>query len=294
MAEGNYPQYVYDIQYAHEHALQTADVTILRPREDSQKSDALWVIFLHGGAWNDPAQDKTEPRLAIENLLSSPDHKHMVEQIAGFASINYGLSPRPDQPNDAAERNFMHPKHLEDALEGIKFVAREYEMHRWMIIGHSCGATMLFQLAMKLLPTEKGGSSGFGPSVNKPVALCGLEGIYDLPLLVENHKEISYYAKFATNAFGPNQAQWIKVSPRNGDPQTILEDTKVCVIGHSREDELVEWPQVDVMMDRLRSADKDQKVKLLMLKGKHDEIWRLGTGLEKAIVYTVEQLQQKS
>jgi len=302
----SYPFHRRGIRYGNDHALQTLDVFIpaaLDPSAD--RTSKVWLIFIHGGAWCDPDQSSTELQPALQLLYpgalsAGPASKQettkaLEHRVAGYASINYGLSPRPGEYTANPSRNRAHPEHLQDLVKAMRFLRREYRVgahDAWdfVAMGHSCGATMIFQLAMGVLPAEEGGESGFGVDVKKPVALVGLEGLYDLPLMIENHQEIPYYRAFVASAFGYDEGLWKRVSPVSSDAGMLWKDTKCVILGMSEQDELVEWGQVEVMSRHVNKSgenERDQVFKLLKLTGRHDEIWSKGVGIIKALKTTL-------
>jgi kynurenine formamidase len=285
-------------KYGTNHALQTLDIYLPRPLSESPTSKTIWVVFLHGGAWVDPAQDKTELRPAIDILLG---HEKRIERIAGFASINYGLSPRPgyeDESEGDKSRSARHPQHLQDVQKALRWLKRVYNVggagnngeYDWIIVGHSCGATMAFQLAMKLLPLHDDSDAGFGPAIRKPLALVGLAGLYNLPALIHNHSDEPYYRAFVASAFGDDEKVWVEASPVNGDPETILRGLRAVIIGQSLDDGLVEMEQGRVMSEKLNDWQNAASVIEVRLEGTHDEIWQGGVGVVRGIEPVIERL----
>jgi hypothetical protein len=61
------------------------------------------------------------------------------------------------------------------------------------------------------------------------------------------------------------------------------------VVGHSREDELVEWQQAVSMMEVLRREGKGTEF-LVEVKGKHQEVVTGGVGIEICVARCVEEL----
>lgn len=301
MSPPSFPIIERGVKYADEHDRQTLDIFIPHPLNPSQdRNSRVWLIFIHGGAWCDPCQTSAELQPAL-NLLypeGSLGHDFATQQwikqardrIAGYASINYGLSPRPGDPSNEESRNVRHPRHLLDVVKALHWLGREYDVGTetgWMYIlmGHSCGATIAFQLAIGLLK-EDGGESGFGKGVERPIGLVGLEGLYDLPLLVKNHNDEEFYREFVESAFPGGERVWRDVSPVSADRDRFWEDVRVVILGMSREDELVEWEQVEVMrraVDPIRGRESKGKLKLLELDGRHDEAWEKGMGVLRAL-----------
>ena len=126
--------------------------------------------------------------------------------IAGFASINYRLSPYPSHPSDPSSpsdpsRNAKHPNHIHDVLNAIRLLQKEYGFgERYLLVGHSCGATLAFQVAM-----IRRGEGPYKPGYEKPVGVLGVEGVYDMVALRDNHKEEAVYQEIIENVFGTDE-----------------------------------------------------------------------------------------
>ena len=314
MTSTTYPLFRPAVPYAHEHSLQTLDICIPRPLDSiSDRSNKVWLVFIHGGAWCDPEQTSAEIEPALKLLLLSNDNDRtkpgslddkatlyasIMGHIVGFASINYGLSPKPGDASDDPARQKRHPDHLQDVIKALDWLRREYDVGaykrkegwEYIVMGHSCGATMLFQLVMGLV--SEGGDSGFGTEIENPTALVGLEGLYDLPLLVRNHEQVPYYRAFVKSAFGENEEFWREASPVNGVGRHVWERVRVIVLGMSWEDELVEWEQVQVMKHKLQilSQGDERQFRLVELSGGHDVCWSQGVGIINALAATLEAL----
>lgn len=83
------------------------------------------------------------------------------------------------------------------------------------------------------------------------------------------------------------------VSPTSGEYEESWPDGRVVVLAHSREDELVEWEQVDLMERALKAqgwdgASTERRLDLIELKGKHDQVWEEGKELARAIEAIME------
>ncbi|KAK5120565.1 hypothetical protein LTR85_006221 [Meristemomyces frigidus] len=293
-ATEGFPQYRKDVQYSRESSLNTLEYCIPRPTTRGTKQ--VWVIYVHGGAWLDPEIDASSFDKAQELLFKS----HMIEHIAGFASINYRLSPYPSHARDPSHpsdpaRNARHPDHINDVLAAILHLQETFRFEeRYILVGHSCGASLVFQVAMKRYwGSQYESTLALELNVVPPVAILGVEGLYDLPALVEFHSKEPFYREFVANAFGRDASTWPSVSPTAGDYENSWQDGKLAVLAHSREDELVEWAQVDHMHKALKSqgfdeASGDRRLKLVELCGKHDEVWQDGLELARAIEATVQ------
>lgn len=290
-----WPQYS-TVSYSDNSKLNTLQICIPRPTSTNRKQ--LWIVYIHGGAWFDPDQTSATFDRAQDILLRSS----IVQRVAGFASINYRLSPSPSHstnPSNPADpsRNAQHPDHINDVLAGILHLQETYRFDdRYVLVGHSCGATLALQVAMKRYwGSQYESTLALELNVVPPRAILGIEGLYDLPALVKYHVKEPLYRNFTESAFGPNEDAWAAVSPSNSDLAQSWEDGELVVVAHSREDELVEWEQPELMMKSLASQgfgdSGRRRAKLLELKGKHDQVWEDGDEVARAIEWTVQELK---
>jgi kynurenine formamidase len=177
--------------------------------------------------------DSTSFTSTVKSLRQSP----YVPHISGFASLNYRLSTPPllpqfvefVQPENPA-RNAKHPAHLNDVEAAIAYLQGEYGFGaNYVLVGHSCGATLAFQLRE-------------GWNMVGPKAVLGVEGIYDLGKLVDDHRSVPMYRYFTESAFGKDEEDWTKASPttQRCDGSFAWENAKVGAVAQSAEDELVD------------------------------------------------------
>lgn len=288
-----YPQFRTDVQYSEESSLNTLDVCL--PRPITHDSSQIWIVFLHGGAWRDPSISASSFRATQTICLSSKSSA----SIAGYASINYRLSPYPSHPSDPSNpsdpaRNAKHPDHINDVLDAILYLQETYMFEeRYILIGHSVGATLAFQVAMKRYwGSQYESTYALELNVVPPTAIVGVEGIYDIHALVRAHAKQSIYRDFVANALGDNESVWTAVSPTAGNYDESWPDGKLVVLIHSWEDELVEREQAVLQMNALRSqgwaeASKTKRVDLIEIRGKHDEVWQSPRQMARAIEMAV-------
>lgn len=287
--------------------LQTLDIWLPRPLTSSLEK--IWIIYVHGGAWRDPAQDSKCVEPTIKKLQSH--HPDALGHVAGIISLNYRLSPYPSHPTSPSsptdpQRNVQHPEHIQDVQRAIKYLKTHYNIHRWIGVGHSCGATLLLQqvAGIGLSQLSASDSKSTSDSVNAigPEALVLLEGIYDIPLLLQNHTppacppSISQiYYDIVQGAFG-DASTYSAVSPVSGKYEMeSWADGRLVVLAHSPDDELVEEEQRVVLLKRLEkdgwARGKGERVlELKNLKGGHDEIWEEGTQIAQLIAEVVSRL----
>ncbi|GAB1196279.1 hypothetical protein APSETT444_005548 [Aspergillus pseudonomiae] len=281
--------------YGEDHALQTVTVTTLSETLDKK----YWIILIHGGAWRDPNIDAINfANPAISTLTGSSEYSHILPHITAFASISYRLSPHPDHPQDQSSTNSReyrgskHPEHINDVQAAIAFLQRKYGFEdRYILVGHSCGATLAFQSVM--------GRFNAGIS-HGPLAVVGLAGIYDLKLLRDTHKEIPAYQQIVEGAFGDDEAAWDAVSPAVVKGADGVEGGwtagRWAILAYLSKDSLVDFPQQKAMDATLRAGWCDvqserypRSVALLPLEGEHDECWEKGEGLAEAIAFAIEK-----
>ena len=289
----DWPKYKRDVSYSDESYLNTLDICIPRPTS-SGDSNGLWIVYIHGGAWRDPEISASSFEKTRDVLLTSK----VAELIAGYASINYRLSSYPSHPTDPSNpsdpaRNATHPDHINDVLAAILHLQETYHFEdRYILVGHSCGATLAFQVAMKRYwGSQYESTLALELNVIPPRAFVGLEGIYDIPALVKHHREQPVYTDFICNAFG--QSGWDVVSPTNAHFEETWPDGKLVVLAHSSEDELVELEQPELQRKALEAQgwkdSGERRIKSFELKGNHDEVWETGEAA-RAVVWTAQEL----
>ena len=175
-----------------------------------------------------------------------------------------------------------HPAHIEDVLDAISWLQKAYAFkERYLIVGHSCGATLAFQAVMG---QWHGRSLAWSESFGMPLAVVGVEGIYDLVALRNSHRHAHIYQAFLKGAFGTNECDWKKASPIGWDFRKSWRDGKLTVLAWSNEDELVEEEQFLNMFESLKMTESGPRRDIKVgLRGNHDEIWEKGSQLADAI-----------
>lgn len=227
--------------------------------------------------------------------------------IAGFASLNYRLSAHPAYPQDVERessyelRHAKHPGHIDDVLTAIGVLQEKYGFgERYLLVGHSVGATMAFQVALsQSVPWNPTTAASKERRVEPPAALLGVEGIYDFPLLVRSvPDEIRDKCLEATQgAFGKNESVWLEASPAQYSAEAYSRSwdggRRLVIVAHSREDELVDWEQVRAIRKTFSHRVEGDRIKfeVLELNGKHDEVWEKGQELARAIAEAIRGLK---
>ncbi|GAB7363899.1 hypothetical protein MBLNU230_g4462t1 [Neophaeotheca triangularis] len=286
-----YPKYDDDIPYSDASSLNTLSTCLpYPPKESSNPENPLWIVYIHGGAWRDPTIPASSFSKARDILIANHAQDR---QIAGLASINYRLSPYPSHSTDPSNpadpaRNARHPDHITDVLAALLQLQETHAFgENYILVGHSCGATLALQVAMRRFWGTQYDVSSLALEMNvlPPLAIVAVEGIYHLPALLEAHTDQPVYGDIVENAFGQSDYKAVSPAAWDWEGSGSWDEGLAVVLAHSREDELVEWEQVELMKDSLKgwSAMNDGRVKLIEVKGKHDEVWEEGTELARAI-----------
>ncbi|KAI3335054.1 alpha/beta-hydrolase [Ustulina deusta] len=278
-----------------------------------------WVVYIHGGAWRDPrvAHDTFAP--SIDCILrASPTATDGGDcsdaTIAGFASIDYRLSPHPQFPQDPATtpaaqyRGARHPDHIDDVRSALVFLQRTYGFAGdYLLLGHSAGGALAFQLlatspSPSVAPTAMAaGSSAQTEHPVLPAAIVGLEGLYDFTGVDGRYG--GAYAPFFRGAFGDDPESWDAAAPIKfaGNYAEKWPGVKLVLLGWSPDDTLVDGPEAENMAQRLRDLDgfveegqgKGGEKRLLLLKdlrGDHDDIWRSGEHVARIVWIALRHL----
>lgn len=287
--------------------------------------------YIHGGAWRDPTIKSDSFDNVAKILRTSPGLP-----ISGIASISYRLSAHPNHPQDEEKtpgneyRNAKHPDHIRDVEAALAFLQNTYSFGpRYILVGHSCGATLAFQAVMGSVADHReqsfsGGANDDGGGAQQvsmspgplppklsaqPVAIVGVAGIYDLRRLQDAHRDISAYREFIEGAFGNGVMLWDAVSPAQMGGSRGVEGGwktgRLVVLAHSKDDELIDEGQVEGMREALRGwegrqaqiplrelSSRERRVQMLTLEGLHDELWEKGEEVARAIKYAFIELQK--
>lgn len=257
----------------------------------------MWLAsYIHGGAWRDPEIFAPSFGPTYDILRNSS----VADSIVGYASINYRLTAHPNFPQDAETddtnyRNAKHPDHLRDVRRGLAYLQSRYAIgERYILVGHSCGATLAFQTVKKNLLDEE------TQEMPQPLGIVGVSGIYNLRLLRDTFLSCAVYQEFIEAAFGSNEDIWDNASPAHGDGLSNgWKHGRLALIAHSQGDELVDASQLHAMERALNAwktnAPENMRRHLLViddLREAHDDIWRKGLELAKVIEMAIKGLDQ--
>ena len=300
-----------NIPYSSASVRNTVDVYLPTEPVPDAPPTRYWIVYIHGGGWRDPRET---PRSFV-NTLAHLDPRAL--PIAGIASVDYRLSEYPARfPSapgsaDRAARSASHPAHVRDVLAAVAWLQVHYGFGaRYLLAGHSAGATMAFQAVMgKWSPAaersagesagESPGSAGDepaspAPDFELPEAVLGTCGIYDMDLLLKTHADVPGYGELLEAAFGTDHSKWAAASPVTGSYHSSWPAGRVAVVAPSRDDELVDFAQAEAMSERLwREKSPERRDLVMTLSGSHEAVWADGKELARAMIKALEMLAER-
>jgi len=202
------------------------------------------LVFVHGGAW-----------ITGDKRQFEPMGQRFAQLGVAVAVVNYTLSARAGNP--------PVPQPSKDLAQFLASVCRQdpaFDPDRVFLMGHSAGAHTIALLAARPeLLTEAG-----LPKAQWPKGYIGVEGIYDLPKLVETFP--AYRNEFVEQAFG------LKAALTKGSPSLQPIGSKApWILVHSTLDDLVDPLQSQEFADHLRSQGVVVSYTEGML-GRHEEV----------------------
>lgn len=230
---------------------------------------------------NGTSHDETDLSLSLASASA---------YISGYASINYRLAPHAqkaaqDRSTSTYElRNATWPEPLHDVVTAIAHLQAKYHFGtRYLLVGHSVGATMAALSTLASHPSFPSFISAnprcakhTWPRIDPPMAVLGVAGIYDFPML---HASFGGYVALTRNAI-PDPHDDVAASPARytaseyrsswaaGAQEGRAEGEggrgrgrewkgkRALILAHSRDDGLVDWKQVEAMRD-VFAADDD-------------------------------------
>lgn len=277
------------------------------PNPDSQSLLPRYHVHIHGGAWRDPQLTASSIEPAVAHAFSATD---VSAPISAVASINYSISQFPTHPAlpyDAIKDNHSdpareaaHPQHVSDVLHGLALL-RSFGLtdQSYILSGHSCGACLAFQAILQ--SPRHYGLDGL-PDAPCPAAILGLNGLYDLPGLVNalgaSHEHLSGdYEMLLSNAFGADKGKWPAASPARFDPAEIAERVReskaprLVVLDQSTKDQLVPMNQREKLEATLGKVSGLRVAEGHRCTGKHSAPWEQGVMIWESLQDVFSLLQ---
>jgi len=284
------------------------------PTPGSPASLPRYLVHIHGGAWRDPRLTSASIEPAVAHAFSA---SAVSVRVSAVASINYTVSPfsytappvmaDPPTPYDPIKDNHSdpareatHPQHMSDVLHGIALL-RSFGLtdQSYILSGHSCGACIAFQVILQ--PPRYYGLD-YLPDAPCPAALLGLNGLYDLPGLVNrlgaSHEHLrGDYEMLLSTAFGADKSKWSAASPARFDPAEIAERVRegkaprLVELEQSTEDQLVPMNQRDGLEANLSKVSGLRVVEGHRCTGKHAAPWEQGVMIWESLQDVFRLLQ---
>lgn len=128
-------------------------------------------------------------------------------------------------------------------------------------------------------------------------AVVSLEGIYDFTACRDAHPDLrDVYNAFTTGAFGPEEEGGWERGNVLGCKRRVGDGVEAVVVGHSRDDELVEWEQGQRLigvLERQREG-RGEVVRLVEVEGTHSQVVRDGVAVGKCVGVAIEVLLEKA
>ncbi|KAF7547321.1 hypothetical protein G7Z17_g7820 [Cylindrodendrum hubeiense] len=268
------------------HSLQKLGVWRFANRPE--QASGYWIIYIHGGAWRDPRRTADDFWASIKHITSSSEDVTL--KVKGFVSLDYRLSPHPDFPQDPAStqssdlRDAKHPDHIQDIWSGLEFAQTRCQFSdNYVLIGHSAGATLAYQLLMG----ESVLAGRSRPELPLPIAIIGISGIYDLVNINARHD--GQYSGFISAAF--DEAHWASASPARfkASFKESWPNGKFTILAWSSEDTLVDEPEIDDMASKL-ALDGVELDLLKDLTDDHDCVWQDGKQVARLVSLALTKL----
>lgn len=279
------------------------------PAANSQSILPRYHVHVHGGAWRDPQLTASSIEPTVAHAFDETDNS---APLLAIVSINYTISQFPAHPvipydaikdnhSDPAREAF-HPQHISDVLHGLDLL-RSFGIndHSYILSGHSCGACIAFQTILQS-PAFYG--LDYVPDAPAPAALLGLNGLYDLPSLVNGldaaHENLSKdYEMLLSNAFGSDKDKWSAASPSRFDSATITarvlkrKAPNLVILDHSADDQLVPMNQQEMLIAKLNKVAELWLVEGHRCTGKHAVPWEEGLIIWQSIQDIFRLLKEK-
>ncbi|XWW96735.1 hypothetical protein V2A60_004715 [Cordyceps javanica] len=270
-------------------------IGVWEQRRPAKPNATYWLIFIHGGAWRDPRNKPTDFAPSIRHLMTGGN---LPETVRGFISIDYRLSPYQeefpqclDETPSSEQRSAQHPDHLHDVRSAMYFLSQRFDLgDKYILIGHSAGAMLAFQLLMSNAQWQL----HFEVPLPKPAAIIGISGIYDLVNL--NRRYDGNYTSFIGNAFGFDEDVWRSASPaqyHDSFAQPLLPHGTPLWLAISPNDGLLDLAETAAMADKLR-ADGFQPNVVDDLHGEHDFVWQDGAQVATLVRRVLAELNSKN
>ena len=303
-------------QYAADNIWQSYELYL--PNHTVDQNPQFWILYIHGGYFRDDSVTAASFQPALAQLIKTPkyglslshlaklgdDQEDISSYVAGYASINYRLSPRPQKSPQGPKtpayelRNAEWPDHVHDVLMAIAHLQDKYGFEdRYLLVGHSVGATMALLSTLSSTKPLTSDISVCSPKIHPPLAVLAVSGIYDFGLLHDSNPD-SGYDELTRNAI--RRPEDIDLASPARYPLTDYNQIwahggkkTALIVAHSKDDGLVDWNQVEAIQkvfghpkgSDLNVGEQSAPIgfRVIEINGAHNDIWGHGTALAKVI-----------
>ncbi|CAI4057611.1 hypothetical protein SUVZ_02G5360 [Saccharomyces uvarum] len=227
--------------------------------QEVSESTRETVIYIHGGAWNDPDNTPNDFN-QLANVIKSMD----VEPAICQYSIEYRLSPE-----------IINPMNLYDVVANITRLVEEKGLTNLNMVGHSVGATFIWQMLSVLKDTREEMNEVQLQTLKllqavKRVFL--LDGIYSLKELLEEYPQYNSFTKLAfPEGIQLYEEEPLRVMSYVSEALSHLDIDMHMV--HSYRDELLSLRQTNSLISCLQNHQAKFKLYLDDL-GSHNDVYK--------------------
>jgi dienelactone hydrolase len=195
------------------------------------------------------------------------DFTHIGEDCASrnisCAIINYRLSPL--EVPEGSEEHFKHPGHTEDCASALAYLyshASEfyYDTNNVVIVGHSAGGFMAALLQFEDHFRNIWCIGGHGIGIRR---IIGLQGIYDLPSILDDFGE-SYLKYMIAPAFG-----WQSKIHKEVSPKHIVLNMQGDIENKVKVPWTLIWSNKDTMVNKKQSKEFEEALKKRKIDVRH-------------------------
>lgn len=205
------------------------------------------VVFIHGGAWRDPNN-------TFDDFKDFADYAQRQYPLVNTFGLNYRLSP-----------SVKHPAHLQDIVEGVKYLLKTYNVNSVNYVGHSVGATLILQMLREL--DQESGQDPKQEESGVVIKNCYLlDGIFDIPELLSEYPS---YSSFVEEAF-TSKKLYTEATAIYGTQFTGI--NRLSII-QSLDDELLSENQSDKLAEYLENTATNFSIQKGHW-GLHEEVYR--------------------
>ncbi|PFH63007.1 hypothetical protein XA68_10419 [Ophiocordyceps unilateralis] len=243
-----------------------------------------WIVFIHGGAWRNQQNSFRDFEPSVNNMMASG----LLPPGTTLASIDYRLSPCAIPGANPCPAPVQHPDHILDVRAALQMLAQQRGLKsNYVLIGHSAGATLSFQLLMGEAALQG------RPLIRAPLptTVIGIAGIYDMRGI--NHRFGGRYTDFLTQAFGWDQSVWDRASPVRfaGSFSERLPPPGRVLLARSPGDSLVDGVELDTMARKLAGDGVALSV-VETLMGEHNAVWEDGRQIPGLVAQVLPRHQK--